>query len=197
MKRGVYMGIDIKRMLADSLLKLCENKNLEALTIQDLLNDTGISRQTFYNHFIDKNDLIHYIYNTKIVPDFHYQNMTINFYESLLITFKNMQRYHHFMKQACMMEGQNCLKDYIFEHCKEFDLKWHQVLYGHKPMPDTLKFATEYHATASTSMTLSWILSDMPVSCEEIVKMIVEMRAIGMEVLFKEGEFQGNPYLKG
>ncbi len=190
------MGIDIKRMLADSLLKLCENKNLEALTIQDLLNDTGISRQTFYNHFIDKNDLIHYIYNTKIVPDFHYQNMTINFYESLLITFKNMQRYHHFMKQACMMEGQNCLKDYIFEHCKEFDLKWHQVLYGHKPMPDTLKFATEYHATASTSMTLSWILSDMPVSCEEIVKMIVEMRAIGMEVLFKDGEFQGNPYLK-
>ncbi len=190
------MGIDIKKMLADSLLKLCENKNLEALTIQDLLNDTGISRQTFYNHFIDKNDLIHYIYNTKIVPDFHYQNMTINFYESLLITFKNMQRYHHFMKQACMMEGQNCLKDYIFEHCKEFDLKWHQVLYGHKPMPDTLKFATEYHATASTSMTLSWILSDMPVSCEEIVKMIVEMRAIGMEVLFKDGEFQGNPYLK-
>ena len=190
------MGIDIKRMLADSLLKLCENKNLEALTIQDLLNDTGISRQTFYNHFIDKNDLIHYIYNTKIVPDFHYQNMTINFYESLLITFKNMQRYHHFMKQACMMEGQNCLKDYIFEHCKEFDLKWHQVLYGYKPMPDTLKFATEYHATASTSMTLSWILSDMPVSCEEIVKMIVEMRAIGMEVLFKDGEFQGNPYLK-
>ena len=63
-------------------------------------------------------------------------------------------------------------------------------------MPDTLKFATEYHATASTSMTLSWILSDMPVSCEEIVKMIVEMRAIGMEVLFKDGEFQGNPYLK-
>lgn len=196
MKRGVYMGIDIKKMLADSLLKLCENKNLEALTIQDLLNDTGISRQTFYNHFIDKNDLIHYVYNTKIVPDFHYQNMTINFYESLLITFKNMQRYHRFMKQACMMEGQNCLKDYIFEHCKEFDLKWHQVLYGYKPMPDTLKFATEYHATASTSMTLSWILSDMPVSCEEIVKMIVEMRAIGMEVLFKDGEFQGNPYLK-
>ncbi|MCI9093911.1 MAG: TetR family transcriptional regulator [Coprobacillus sp.] len=190
------MGIDIKKMLADSLLKLCENKNLEALTIQDLLNDTGISRQTFYNHFIDKNDLIHYVYNTKIVPDFHYQNMTINFYESLLITFKNMQRYHRFMKQACMMEGQNCLKDYIFEHCKEFDLKWHQVLYGYKPMPDTLKFATEYHATASTSMTLSWILSDMPVSCEEIVKMIVEMRAIGMEVLFKDGEFQGNPYLK-
>ena len=69
-----------------------ENKNLEALTIQDLLNDTGISRQTFYNHFIDKNDLIHYVYNTKIVPDFHYQNMTINFYEQFYYIVKKKKK---------------------------------------------------------------------------------------------------------
>ena len=89
------------------------------------------------------------------------------------------------MKQACLMEGQNCLKDYIFNHCKEFDLKWHQELYGDEPMPESLRFATEYHATASSSMTLSWILSDMPVSCEEISKMITEMRGIGMEQLLR------------
>lgn len=43
-------------------------------------------------------------------------------------------------------------------------------------------------------MTLSWILSDMPVSCEEISKMITEMRGIGMEQLFKNGKTKGNPY---
>ena len=60
-------------------------------------------------------------------------------------------------------------------------------------MPESLRFATEYHATASSSMTLSWILSDMPVSCEEISKMITEMRGIGMEQLFKNGKTKGNP----
>lgn len=188
------MAINVKNIIASALLELCETKSLEALTVKQILEKSGVSRQTFYNHFIDKNDLIQYVYKEKIIPDFHDNNMNISFYDSLVIAFENMKKYHHFMKQACLMEGQNCLKDYIFNHCKEFDLKWHQELYGDEPMPESLRFATEYHATASSSMTLLWILSDMPVSCEEISKMITEMRGIGMEQLFKNGKTKGNPY---
>ena len=188
------MAINVKNIIASALLELCETKSLEALTVKQILEKSGVSRQTFYNHFIDKNDLIQYVYKEKIIPDFHDNNMNISFYDSLVIAFENMKKYHHFMKQACLMEGQNCLKDYIFNHCKEFDLKWHQELYGDEPMPESLRFATEYHATASSSMTLSWILSDMPVSCEEISKMITEMRGIGMKQLFKNGKTKGNPY---
>lgn len=188
------MAINVKNIIASALLELCETKSLEALTVKQILEKSGVSRQTFYNHFIDKNDLIQYVYKEKIIPDFHDNNMNISFYDSLVIAFENMKKYHHFMKQACLMEGQNCLKDYIFNHCKEFDLKWHQELYGDEPMPESLRFATEYHATASSSMTLSWILSDMPVSCEEIAKMITEMRGLGMEQLFKNGKTKGNPY---
>lgn len=188
------MAINVKCIIATALLELCETKSLEALTVKQILEKSGVSRQTFYNHFIDKNDLIQYVYKEKIIPDFHDNNMNISFYDSLVIAFENMKKYHHFMKQACLMEGQNCLKDYIFNHCKEFDLKWHQELYGDEPMPESLRFATEYHATASSSMTLSWILSDMPVSCEEIAKMITEMRGLGMEQLFKNGKTKGNPY---
>ena len=188
------MAINVKNIIAIALLELCETKSLEALTVKQILEKSGVSRQTFYNHFIDKNDLIQYVYKEKIIPDFHDNNMNISFYDSLVIAFENIKKYHHFMKQACLMEGQNCLKDYIFNHCKEFDLKWHQELYGDEPMPESLRFATEYHATASSSMTLSWILSDMPVSCEEISKMITEMRGIGMEQLFKNGKTKGNPY---
>lgn len=188
------MAINVKNIIADTLLELTKEQSLNTITVKQLLDKSGVSRQTFYNHFIDKNDLIQYIYETKIVPDFNEDNMNMKFYDSLLITFKNIEKYHYFMKAACKIEGQNCLKDYIFEHCKEFDLKWHQELYGSSLMPEALKFATIYHATASSSMTLSWILSDMPVSAEEICKMIVQMRGIGMETLFKDGKTKGNPY---
>ena len=142
--------------------------------------------------------LIHiYIYDTYIVPNFDEHHMDIDFYESLLQTFQNIKKYHKFMKQACQIEGQNCLKDYIVEHCQQFDLKWHQNLYGSDPMPDDLKFATIYHANASSSMTLSWILSNMPVPCEEIVDMIVQMRGLGMDKLFHSSEnYLGSPYQK-
>lgn len=187
------MAINVEKILANALIEICERKSIEEITIQDLLNETGVSRQTFYNHFKDKNDLIQYIYDTKIIPDFVEPTSTIDFKNSMVKTLKNMKKYKHFMKQACMMEGQNCLKDYIFSHCQAFDLKWHEHMYG-KELPDALKFATIYHATASSSMTLSWVLSDMVVDCEQMATMITDMRAIGMDVLFKDG-FK-NPYEK-
>ena len=61
-------------------------------------------------------------------------------------------------------------------------------------MPQALRFATEYHATASSSMTLSWILSDMPASCEEMALLITKMRGIGMEKLFADVKNGYNPY---
>lgn len=191
------MSIDVKKILANALLNLCQKQSLQSITVSQLLKETGVSRQTFYNHFKDKNDLICYIYDTYIVPDFDEHHMDIDFYESLLQTFQNIKKYHKFMKQACQIEGQNCLKDYIVEHCQQFDLKWHQNLYGSDPMPDDLKFATIYHANASSSMTLSWILSNMPVPCEEIVDMIVQMRGLGMDKLFHSSETSlGSPYQK-
>ncbi len=191
------MSIDVKKILANALLNLCQKQSLQSITVSQLLKETGVSRQTFYNHFKDKNDLICYIYDTYIVPDFDEHHMDIDFYESLLQTFQNIKKYHKFMKQACQIEGQNCLKDYIVEHCQQFDLKWHQNLYRSNPMPDDLKFATIYHANASSSMTLSWILSNMPVPCEEIVDMIVQMRGLGMDKLFHSSEnYLGSPYQK-
>lgn len=52
------MAIDIKEILANGLLDLGYKKDLSQITVKDLLEATGVSRQTFYNHFLDKNDLI-------------------------------------------------------------------------------------------------------------------------------------------
>lgn len=191
------MAISVKEILANGLLELCEIKSLEKITIKELLIKTGVSRQTFYNHFLDKNDLIQYIYLSKIIPEYSTNSLdNMNFHDSLLASLKRMKEYHNFMKQACLIETQNSLKDYIFQHCKEFDLKWHQKLYGKKEMPSALRFATEYHAMASSSMVLSWILSDMPSSCEEMAALINQLRSIGMEKLFKDGDIGKNPYIR-
>lgn len=188
------MAINVKEILANGLLELCENQRLETITIKQLLEKTNVSKQSFYNHFLDKNDLIQYIYQTKIIPDFDNPEKEISFYDSMVNVFERIKKYHRFMKQALLMEGQNNLKDYIFKHCREFDLQFHQKRYGHQPMPDTLRFATEYHATASSSMTISWVLSDMPASCEDMARLITDLRGVGMEKLFEDGEIKGNPY---
>lgn len=61
MLAGEYMSIDVKRILGTALLELTQKKPLESLTVSQILKETGVSRQTFYNHFKDKNDLICYV----------------------------------------------------------------------------------------------------------------------------------------
>ena len=107
------MAISVKEILANGMLELCEIKSLEKITIKELLIKTGVSRQTFYNHFLDKNDLIQYIYLSKIIPEYSDNQVeNMNFHDSLLASLKRMKEYHNFMKQACLIDTQNCLKDY-------------------------------------------------------------------------------------
>ena len=72
------MSINVKEILANGLLELVEHHTLDSITVKKLLDYTGISRQSFYNHFLDKNDLIQYIYDKKIIPDYHDDNMNMN-----------------------------------------------------------------------------------------------------------------------
>ncbi len=187
------MAIDVKKIIADALLILNQAKHLDNITVKNILEKSNVSRRTFYNHFKDKNDLIQYIYDEYIIPDFKQPSTLQDFESSMVNTLTQMKQYQTFMKQACLMEGQNCLKDYIYNHCQSFDLAWHEYLYG-SDLPETLRFATIYHSNASTSMVLSWILSDMVVAPKEMAQMITNMRAVGMDILFKEGK--NNPYLK-
>ncbi|WP_051237867.1 TetR/AcrR family transcriptional regulator [Lacticigenium naphthae] len=188
------MSQNNKELFAYEFLLLLEKNSLESINIKQLTTKSGLSRQSFYNYFLDKNDLIQFIYEKYIIPDFDENNLNINFRDSLLLSFKNMKKYHRFMKEACMKEDQNCLKDYIFNHCETFDLQWHQKLYGKKTMPKELVFATKYHANASSSMTLSWIISDMPIPPAELATRITEMRGMGMEKMFEKAETKGDPY---
>lgn len=51
-----------KEMLAESLMKLLARRTLDKITIQDIVDDCGYNRQTFYYHFHDIYDLIDWIF---------------------------------------------------------------------------------------------------------------------------------------
>lgn len=45
------MAINIHKILSDTLLELNKTKKLQAITVQNILNESGVSRQAFYNRF--------------------------------------------------------------------------------------------------------------------------------------------------
>jgi len=190
------MAIDVEGLVIDALLSLVEDEGipLERITIKRLLERSGVSRQTFYNHFLDKNDLICQVYERRIVHAFTGAPTGFAYRDELERALVLMREHGSFMRQAAKMEGQNSLTEHVIKRTQAFDLAWHQSLWGEDPMPEDLRLATTYHALASTHMALSWILSGFPASESELADLITRMRGIGMERLFEGARTPGNPY---
>ena len=190
------MAIDVERIVMDALLALVEDEGvpLERVTVKRLLERSGVSRQTFYNHFLDKNDLICKVYERRMVGAFVGTPTGFAYRDELERALTRMRKHGVFMRQAIRMGGQNSLTEHVMARTQKFDLEWHQALWGDGPMPEELRLATVYHAMASVQMALSWILSGFPASESELATLITHMRGMGMERLFEGAKTPGNPY---
>lgn len=182
------MAIDIHKIFADALLKLCETTPLKAITIQSLLEETGVSRQAFYNRFLDKNDLIQWVYEHNILCEFLNNGLESTYYLNTLSFYKTLYRYRNFMRQACALDGQNNLREFIFNFAYQYDLKWHQYYYGEEPLPSEFVYLTWYHAHASIATLMVWLESDIPESPETMAARITKARSVSMsDALFGPG----------
>jgi AcrR family transcriptional regulator len=47
-----------RRALGDALMRLIQERSLESITVQDVLDAAGVGRATFYGHFRGKHDLL-------------------------------------------------------------------------------------------------------------------------------------------
>lgn len=144
------MAIDVKKLIVDAFLELCRRKNLHKVTIQNIVDMSGVSRQTFYNHFEDKFALIQYTYKTRIIYDFlSAESVNLDYCESCLRSMVAEAEYIYFMKPACEMMGPNCLTNYMYQHSLEFDKMYHQYFYGSTKLSPLMQKVSEYHSYAA------------------------------------------------
>ena len=52
----------VKELLGESLEELLKSKPFEKISVQEIAENCGVGRRTFYNNFTDKNDLATWLY---------------------------------------------------------------------------------------------------------------------------------------
>ncbi len=118
-----------KNLLANAVLELSNKKPLSDISVSDITEFCGLSRNTFYYHFKDKQELVFWIYTT-----FH--DKTINLtaadkkHSNTMELLKYLRKYSSFFRQAFSETGQNCFKgefqksmyrDYIYVLSKNYE----------------------------------------------------------------------------
>ena len=110
----------IKKVLASTLKEMMEEKSLSKITINDLTQSCGVSRQTFYNNFIDIYDLVEWIYlqDTEILvgKDVTYDNWQ----DALASIFQYIADNRSFVLNTYRSFGKEYLEKFLNQEVERF-----------------------------------------------------------------------------
>lgn len=174
---------NIKKMYADAIIHLAKDKPLAKITINDLLKTSCTAKQTFYNHFRDKYDLINYIfrmYETRII---YSEEITWAEYLKKVLDFCLEQK--KFFVAAAGMEGQNNFADFFVTHVVEnFETRLCSIC-GNEPLTEELRFTIRFYAYGARGVFWQWIIDGMEESTEQLAKMIYQAMSDSLKTYIK------------
>lgn len=161
------MSVNYKKIIADALLSLLCSMPLRKIKIKDIIEASGVSRQTFYNHFENRNALFTWIYRTRIIADADPLDPPTDFYDNILSYYKNLYSYRSFIIAAAKLDETYSLRDIM----EDFSLEWfaHYLENFHSvPEVSHLEFAIRYNVHGFVGATLAWILGGMEIAPERM-----------------------------
>jgi len=150
----------IKKVLASTLKELMEEKSLSKITINDLTQSCGVSRQTFYNNFIDIYDLVEWIYlqDTEILvgKDVTYDNWQ----DALASIFQYIADNRSFVLNTYRSIGKEYLEKFLNQEVERFltNLIFQEIhVTGEEAQQAGIDFQLSGHTHHGQVWPISWI----------------------------------------
>lgn len=111
-----------KKLLCDSFKKLMRTVPFDKISISDITNESNLKRQTFYYHFLDKYELINYIYYYDIFLPMtdNLDNTVASLEVALTLMFIKLQSESYLYKNAFQMNAGYGFKEYLFSIMHSF-----------------------------------------------------------------------------
>lgn len=168
----VFVKDETKDIFATAIRKLVDNKSLYKVTVTDIVNKSGMSRQTFYRHFKDKYDLITWYFEKLVLKSFREMGTGKSLKDALLLKFTIIKKEHGFFKEAFKFNDYNSLVTYDYKQIYKFYCT--KIEKQNHSLNEELDFLLQMYCRGSIDMTVEWVLNDMPISIEKITTLLIE-----------------------
>ena len=178
---------ECKDKLAEAVKKCMKTVAVENITVKQIVEECGVSRQTFYRNFIDKYDLINWYFDRLLEESFNQLGSGKTLREGLIKKFKYINEERIFFSAAFKVDEQNNLKDHDFYMIYEFYCGLIREKTGELPDKKTRKLL-EMYCQASIYMTVQWVLKGMKESEEELADLMIDAMPPHLEKTFKKLE---------
>ena len=176
-------GEKVKYRLAEAMKECMKKAPVEKITVKEITEECGVTRQTFYRNFQDKYDLINWYFDKILIESFEHMGEGQTVYESLVNKFQYIQKETLFFRAAFKNDDQNCLRDHDFELITQF---YTDRIEGNteKKMSDKIRFQLEMYCQGSIYMTVQWVLGYRKCSAEELAHALASAMPEELQTVF-------------
>lgn len=163
----------MKYRLADSIKECMKSTPVDKITVKNIVEGCGTTRQTFYRHFLDKYDLINWYFDKLVLESFDQMGQGATVYEGLVKKFHFIRKERIFFCEAFRSDDRNSLKEHDFDLILQFYLD--KMMEKTRQIPDEeMRFQLEMYCRGSVYMTVKWVLNGMKATPEEMARSLVE-----------------------
>lgn len=164
-----------KQIFVEALLELTKQKSVNKITVQQIVDESGLSLQTFYNHFLDKSDLILWVHKSKFEEllsklgknGYTYRDFTlenIHFYLDHKDYMWNVLHNTHGQDSYWRISA-----DSTYRFLKDYIIKRHKL----SELPEDIDFYLKVYAYSGQYMYAEWV-SNMEQTSPEMFACYVE-----------------------
>lgn len=161
-----------KHLIAASFKDLLVNHPFEKISIKMIVDGADIRRPSFYNHFLDKYDLLEWIAATEIVAPALQAMDTGKEAESWRLLLGNLRNSEAFYRKAFGVTGQNGFEEAFVRQLTPLVKSWlarDAARTRSAPLSED-RLATVYALIISTAIK-AWLLSGLQADTDQLLDM--------------------------
>lgn len=175
----------MKYRLAEAMKTCMRTMPVEKITVKEIVQECGTTRQTFYRYFLDKYDLINWYFDKILLESFEHMGEGTTVYEGLCKKFQYIEEEKLFFKAAFRNDQQNCLREHDFQLILAFYTR--QIEEKTKePISENLRFLLEMYCQGSIYMTVQWVLGERKSTPQEMAKALVSAMPLELYDVMKQ-----------
>lgn len=148
-----------------------KNIPLDKITVAEIVNHCGTTRQTFYRNFKDKYDLVNWYFDKIVQKTIKQMGYSLTLEEGLIKKFEFMKDDKYFFISAFSSSDLNNL--FHYDYCCIFEF-YKDVALSKKPLTEETLLLLEFYCRCSMDMTAEWAKRGMKTPPETMARILID-----------------------
>lgn len=168
-------SLNTKLTLINSLKKFMEAKPLSKITVSEICNDCSMNRKTFYYHFEDIYDMLHWMLEQEAIKVVKQFDLLNDYEEVIRFVIDYVDANNHILSCVYDTIGREGMKHFFFS---DFNASINVIIEGiEKAMnivlaPSYKQFLSDFYTNALSGILLDWFLDRTMQTKEEMIDYI-------------------------